>query len=200
MILQIAENILIEQIKNGNKSAFESIFKTYYSHLCSYANKFVNDIDNSEEIVQEIFFQLWQKRNNLIIQTSFKSYLFRSVHNSCLNHIKHNNIKQKHIENTIYEQDNNSQDFIDNIETNELQNKIRITIDKLPNERKKIFLMIRFENLKYAEVAAKLNISIKTVENQMGSALKFMRNELKDYLPIIIFLAINFITNILKIE
>ena len=198
--MQIAENILIEQIKNGDKNAFETIFKTYYSHLCAYANKFVADIDDSEEIVQEIFFQLWQKRDEINILTSFKSYLFRSVHNSCLNYIKHKNIQQKHIEHTLYEQKDNSIEFTDSIETSELQNKIRMTIDKLPTERKKIFLMIRFDNLKYAEVAEKLNISIKTVENQMGSALKFMRNELKEYLPILILLAVNFITDLLKIE
>lgn len=195
MILQIAENILIEKIKNGDKTAFESIFKSYYNQLCSYANKFVKDIDNCEEIVQEIFFQVWQNKNKIVIQTSLKSYLFRSVHNSCLNYIKHKYIEQKHIESTLFENKNSSQNFIDIVESNELHDKIRITIDKLPPERKKIFLMIRFENLKYAEVAKKLNISIKTVENQMGSALKFMRYELKEYLPMLILLSINFIYN-----
>lgn len=196
--MQITENILIEKIKNGDKTAFESIFKSYYNQLCSYANKFVKDIDNCEEIVQEIFFQIWQNKNKIVIQTSLKSYLFRSVHNSCLNYIKHKNIEQKHIESTLFENKNSSQDFIDILESNELHDKIRITIYKLPPERKKIFLMIRFENLKYIEVAEKLNISIKTVENQMGSALKFMRNELKEYLPMLILLSINFIYNFLK--
>lgn len=184
--MQTEENIIAEQIKKGDKNAFESVFKTYYSQLCAYANKFVTDIDDSEEIVQEIFFQVWQKREDLNILISLKSYLFRSVHNSCLNFIKHKNIQQKHVEHSLYEQTNQSYKFPDTIETSELQNKIRIAIDKLPAERKKIFLMIRFDNLKYLEVAAKLSISVKTVENQMGSALKFMREELKDYLPALI--------------
>jgi RNA polymerase sigma-70 factor, ECF subfamily len=190
--LQIAENILIEQLKKGDKGAFESVFKSYYSQLCAYANKFVTDMDDSEEIVQELFFQIWQKRDDLNILTSFKSYLFRSVHNSCLNYIKHKNIQQKHIEHSLYEQANTLYEFSDAIDTNELQNRIRQAIDKLPKERKKVFLMIRYDNLKYAEVAEKLSISVKTVENQMGSALKFMREELKEYLPVLIMIAFIF--------
>lgn len=184
--MQTEENIIAEQIKKGDKNAFESLFKTYYSQLCAYANKFVTDIDDSEEIVQEMFYQVWQKREDLNILISLKSYLFRSVHNSCLNYLKHKNIQQKHVERSLYEQANQSYKFPDSIETSELQNKIRIAIEKLPTERKKIFLMIRYDSLKYSEVAAKLGISVKTVENQMGSALKFMREELKDYLPALI--------------
>jgi len=195
--LQIAENTLIIGIKNGDKSAFESLFKLYYSSLCAYANNYVKDVDVSEEIVQELFFQIWQKRETLNIQTSFKSYLFRSVHNSCLNNIKHQNIQQIHVEHSLYQQSVNLHEFSDPLETSELQTKIRDTIDKLPKERRKIFLMIRFDNLKYAEVAEKLCISVKTVENQMGSALKFMRDELKEYLPIIILMFfINYFINI----
>ncbi|MEI7595325.1 MAG: RNA polymerase sigma-70 factor [Bacteroidota bacterium] len=191
--MQTPENILVEKLIKGDKTAFEALFKMYYSFLCAYANKIINDVDDSEEIVQETFFQIWQKRDNIDIQTSFKSYLFRSVHNSCLNFIKHKNIKQKHIDYSLYEQANSSLDFSDALDASELQTQIRIAIDKLPTERKKIFLLIRFDSLKYAEVAEKLSISIKTVENQMGSALKFLRNELKDYLPTIIIVAINFL-------
>ena len=81
-----------------------------------------------------------------------------------------------------------------------MQNKIREAIDKLPKERKKIFLMIRFDNLKYAEVAEKLSISVKTVENQMGSALRFLREELKEYLPLIIAFVINYLILFFKTE
>ena len=184
--------MLIAQIKAGDKSAFESVFKLYYSSLCAYAFNFISDTDTAEEIVQELFFQIWQKRDALNIQTSFKSYLFRSVHNSCLNAIKHKNIQQKHIEQTLHEQSKNAHEFSDALVVSELQAKIRRTIDKLPKERRKIFLMIRYDNLKYAQVAAQLNISVKNVENQMGSALRMMRDELKEYLPLLV-LGINYL-------
>ena len=191
--MNTTEHICIEQIRNGDKQAIESIFKTYYGPLCGYANKILNDIDFAEEIVQEIFFQLWQKRKDLPEIVSFKSYMYRSVHNACLNHIKHKKIEQKHSDHVIYVQENTVEDFVDLAETTELQEKIRIAIEKLPPERKKIFLMIRYDDLKYSEVAEKLGISIKTVENQMGTALKLMRQELKEYLPIIIFILVSFL-------
>jgi RNA polymerase sigma-70 factor (ECF subfamily) len=188
--LDTTEQILIEQIKRGDKHAVEVIFKAYYRPLCGYANKILTDIDVAEEIVQEMFFQLWQKREDLPVIVSLKSYLYRSVHNACLNDIKHKKVEQKHSDHVHYVQENNVEDFVDLAETTELQEKIRIAIDKLPTERKKIFIMIRYEELKYSEVAEKLGISIKTVENQMGSALKLMRQELKDYLPIILFILV----------
>lgn len=181
---------IIEQIQQGNKKVFENLFNSYYSYLCAYANKFVLDKDIAEEIVQELFYQIWIKRENLQIKTSLKSYLFRAVHNSCLNYIKHKNIQNKYHEEVLKDLQEEHSETYDTLENVELQNKIRLAIDKLPTERKKIFLMIRFENLKYIQVAKKLNISIKTVENQMGSALRFLREELKDYLPILIFIII----------
>ena len=187
------EHILLDQLRNGDKKAIEMLFKAYYQPLCGYANKIINDINIAEEIVQEIFFQLWQKHKDLPNIVSFKSYIYRSVHNACLNFIKHKKVEQKHSEHIVYIQENIVEDFIDLAETTELQEKIRIAIDKLPPERKKVFLMIRYEDLKYSEVAEKLGISIKTVENQMGTALKLMRQELKEYLPIIIFILVSFL-------
>jgi RNA polymerase sigma-70 factor, ECF subfamily len=181
------ENEVVALIRNGNKVAFESIFKLHYSHLCSYANKFVLDIDIAEEIVQELFFQLWQKKEDLNITTSLKSYLFRAAHNSSLNYIKHKNIQLKYREQTLAEHQDLAYEQSGSSEINELQERIRQAIDKLPPERRKVFVMNRFDELSYKEVAEKLNISIKTVENQIGKALKFLREELKDYIPLMLF-------------
>ena len=150
ILLQKTFSIKIsEQIKSGDKSAFELFFKMHYGSLCSYANNFVNDKDSAEEIVQEIFYQIWQKYEDINITSSFESYVYRSVHNVCLNFIKHKNIQQKHPEFTIKQNQNTNNEFSDVLEVNELQKKIRESIDNLPPERKKIFLMIRYENLKY---------------------------------------------------
>jgi len=191
-----SENELLELIRNGNKSAFEHIFRMHYSDLCAYANKFLCDTDAAEEIVQELFFQFWQKREELSINSSLKSYLFRAVHNSSLNCIKHKNIRLKYKEKVMYENHDVFYEQQGFSEINELQGKIKTAIDKLPLERKKVFIMNRFDELTYKEVAEKLGISVKTVENQMGKALKFLREELKDYLYLLIFLYMELFFNI----
>lgn len=196
--LESLEKNICESICNGDKNAFESVFKKYYKHLCAYANQIVADLDISEEIVQEMFFQLWQKRDSLSIETSLKSYLFRAIHNNCLNYIKHNKVKQAYSQQILYE----NNDSLDNHylidDSKELLGLIGKAVEKLPPERKKVFIMIRYEDRKYKEVAEILGISVKTVENQMGKAMKFLREELKEYFPAIIILISFILENILK--
>lgn len=179
-------NLFVE-VKKGNKAAFEKLFREFYSHLCAYANTFVKDIDASQDLVQEFLFHIWEIKAELPLDVPVKAYLFKSVHNRCLNLIKHEQVKSKHQEQTFldfkdnyYEEGGNGHE--------ELHDKIRQTIDKLPPERRKVFIMHRYDELKYKEIAEKLNISIKTVENQIGKALAFLRDELKDYLPLILLL------------
>ena len=181
------EITVCENIRKGDKTTFEKVFKTYYSSLCAYANQIISDLDNSEEIVQEMFFQLWQKKEFLFIETSLKSYLFRAVHNSCLNHIKHNKIKQAYSNSFIHQNETSGSQYLLD-ESEELQVLIGNAVEKLPPERKKVFMMIRYEERKYQEVADILGISVKTVENQMGKAMQFLREALKGYIPVFIML------------
>ncbi len=180
----------ILQIKHGDKKAFEDTFHAYYSALCGFAMRFVRDPDEAEEVVQDTFVRIWQKREQISINHSLKSYLFQSVRNSCLNTLKHQVVVRE------YESDQQMyalrEDMVDSVVTDELESKIKATIGLLPPERKKIFLMSRDEGLRYAEIAEKLNISVKTVENQIGRALKFLREELADFLVV---LWIIYITN-----
>lgn len=176
------------RIRQGDKEAFESVFKAYYRYLCAYANQILNDRDLSEEVVQEMFFQLWQKHNSFEISTSLKSYLFRATHNSCLNHLKHNKVKEAYAQHILYVKGGADAAEEDAGNSSELQNAIARAVDKLPPERKKVFLMIRYEERKYKEVAEILGLSVKTVENQMGKAMQFLRESLKDYLPDFIIL------------
>jgi RNA polymerase sigma-70 factor (ECF subfamily) len=183
-------NSHIEAIKSGDKNAFDKLFLEYYSYLCNYAFKFVKEVDTAEEIVQDVFYKIWENRSQLLITTSIKSYLFRSVHNQCLNLIKHISVKEnykQHNQDQINYQENTSNNPA---ETRELADLIDISVKALPTERQKIFKMSREEGLKYREVAEKLNISIKTVEAQMGKALKFLRTELADYLPTLLLIKI----------
>jgi len=178
---------LFDEVKKGNKTAFEKLFKEFYSHLCAYANTFVKDIDASQDLVQDFLFHIWEIKAELPLDVPVKAYLFKSVHNRCLNLIKHEQVKSKHQEQTFQELKDSYYEDIENGH-DELHDKIRQTIDKLPPERRKVFIMHRYDELKYREIAEKLNISIKTVENQIGKALAFLRDELKDYLPLILLL------------
>lgn len=190
-----SESAFLESIKNGDKNAFEKLFRNYYSYLCSYATTYLHNVEASQDIVQEFFFKLWQKKEGLPDNINIQAYLFKSIQNSCLNYIKHQKIEERHKELSANNHKNSFSE--ENItETNELHTKIRLAIDKLPPERRKIFIMHRLEELKYKEIADKLNISIKTVENQIGKALVFLREELKDFLPAIV---ISFINEIMKI-
>lgn len=179
------DNSLFEKVKQGHRDAFETLFRENYSHLCAYANTFVRDVHASQDLVQEFLFHIWLKREEITIDVPLRAYLFRSVHNRCLNLLKHNKIKDKHRDDSLKQYREEVYENTDS-ETNELHQKIRQTIDKLPPERRKIFIMHRYDELKYKEIAEKLDISIKTVENQIGKALSFLRDELKNYLPVLL--------------
>ncbi len=169
--------------KITSKQEFEELFNTHYANLCAYANQFLKELEASEEVVQEVLFKLWTNRETTEFTSSIKSYLFRAVRNSCLNVIKHINIREDYKAHRDREIQIEEQNLEDQVIVSELEQKIREAIDQLPQERKKIFIMSRYDGLKYREIADKLNISIKTVENQMGSALKYLRTELAEYMP-----------------
>jgi len=168
--------------------------------LCGYARKYLDDVDQAEEIVQEMFFNFWQKKEKLEITTSVEAYLFRSVRNSCLNYLKHLKIREEHRLATNQEIILKEQEVHDNVIALELQEKIDSVIEQLPPERKKIFIMSRHEELKYKEIAEKLNLSVKTVEVQMSKALKFLRLHLSEYLSVVIILLLEILINIFNGE
>lgn len=160
------------------------IFKTYYQPLCRYAYTFLNDADEAEEIVQASFISIWDKRAQVDIQTSFKSYLYRTVRNNCLNVLKHNKVKQQHARYALADGEPVHESVSENVEARELEQKIQDALQTLPDQCRLIFQLSRFEELRYQEIADQLQLSVKTVENQMGKALRLMREQLKDYLPL----------------
>ncbi len=160
------------------------IFRTYYQPLCNYAYSFLNDRDEAEEVVQASFITVWEKRNSMDIESSFKSYLYRMVRNSCLNVIKHEKVKQQHSNYQVAFGENSHEPVSQAVLKTELENKIQEAMKTLPEQCRLVFQLSRFEELKYSEIAEQLQISVKTVENHMGKALKIMREQLKDYLPL----------------
>jgi RNA polymerase sigma-70 factor (ECF subfamily) len=173
-------------VNQRSEASFEGLFNTYYEALTNYAYTFMNNSDEAEDIVQQVYINLWENRMKLEIHTSARSFLYKAVHNSCLNRIKHLKIKSSHHQELAYERLNDSSHTAQ--DHKELMNRLHLALDSLPEQCRIIFEMSRFEQLKYQEIANQLNLSIKTVENQMGKALKIMRAELKDYLPIILLI------------
>ncbi|WP_194777680.1 RNA polymerase sigma-70 factor [Pararhodonellum marinum] len=186
--MQALDQKLFSAIIQGDVPAFEMLFKTHYSPLCRFATAYLTDPDAAEEIVQATFIRFWEKRESIQIDISLKAYLYRSVRNACLNEIKRQKVRHLHAQSVVAEGEKFSQASDHLTMKTELESKIQEALQSLPEQCRLIFKMSRFEELKYQEIADELQISIKTVENQMGKALKLMRLKLKDYLPMILIL------------
>lgn len=192
--MELPQEQLIITLKAGDINAFEMLFRTYYQPLCNYAYTFVQDRDEAEEIVQNTFLNVWEKRDNLSIHTGVKPYLYAMVRNACLNVIKHEKVKQQHIAIELVAGEKSADSVTRTVVAAELETRISQAMNKLPEQCRLVFKLSRFEELKYAEIAEQLNISVKTVENQMGKALKIMRDQLRDYLPLLIVLMNGFLS------
>jgi len=182
---------IVGNIINSNENAFEFIFLNYYQVLCIYALSIVRDKIIAEEIVQDVFVKLWEKRADLSIKSSLKAYLYRSVHNHGLNYLKHQLVQQKFTADLLV----NSSIFVSplspdyplaNMLSQELGDKINQSVSALPNQCREVFLLIRYDDHSYEEAAEKLNISINTVKTQLKRAISKLRESLKDYLPTIV--------------
>jgi RNA polymerase sigma-70 factor (family 1) len=176
----ITDNEIIGRIREGDIKQFEALFRSSYASLVKYAMTLVKDHDTAEEIVQDLFFKLWQNKEKIKIESSLNGYLFRSVHNKCLHHIEHLKVIEKHEKEMSYEQSSGAESPAEILQYKELQAKIARTIEKLPERCGQIFCMNRFEGLKYSEIAEKLSVSVKTVESNMGRALKEFRKALAE--------------------
>lgn len=174
-------NLSLKRIQKGDLKEFERLFRELYSPLCSYANKYLQDKDKSEEIVQDIFYGIWKKRNTLNIKVSFKSYLYKAVQNNCLQLIQHHAVEDKYKQYVKNEVSHFQSDPIKEMEIKEMNKVVESTLNSLPERCKQIFSMSRFEGLKYKEIAEQLEISQKTVEANMGKALQAFRKSLGRY-------------------
>lgn len=184
---QIPEIELLDRIKRGDQNAFSELFHRYYAPLCGFATLILNNDQSAEEIVQDFFVKFWEKKNELQMENSPKAYLFRAIKNRCLNEIKHEKIKLQHAE--LFISDAESNNYTDHYLEVNLKKDIEESIAALPEKRREIFRLSREEGLKYREIAKKLNISVKTVEAQMGLAIKTLREKLKKYNSILFFFA-----------
>ena len=169
---------IIRRIRQGDVGQFESLFRSSYVSLVRYAKTLVRDYDTAEEIVQDLFFRLWKDREKLQIESSLNGYLYRAVHNRCLHHFDHLKVVGKYMHEAAAASEVSPESPADALNYRELQARIAGILERLPEKCGKIFCMSRFEGLKYTEIAERLSISVKTVEANMGRALKEFRKSL----------------------
>lgn len=178
----------IPKAQSNEEQAFELLFRRYYLRLCGFANKFIANRQESEEIVQEVFLNIWKKRNQLKLDNEIRPYLFKSVQNLCFNFIEHQKVIDSYysVIDVVYKNQTEEFDTYQSVLYNEFQLIVDEAIKLLPEQCRKIFLLSREDGLKYAEIADQLGISVKTVETQMSRALSKLKAELKDYLVVLI--------------
>lgn len=178
----ITDKSLVESIKNSNQGVFELVFNFYYSGLVVFADRIIKNTAVSEDIVQSVFLKLWETRETIEIR-SLRSYFVQCVKNKCIDHIRNQQVKNRfdahyaETEVVLAEEDLWTK--------NEISHLLDLAIADLPPRCREVFWMSRYENLKIAEIADKLNISKRTVETQISNALKILRVKLIDYISLI---------------
>ncbi len=188
--MQVIEKEVFIAINQGDESSFEQLFRAFYPRLCAYARTILSDNEEAEEIVQTLFCRLWEQRATLEVTTSVQAYLFRAVRNASLNQIKKVQIRDAYKTMNLEEINQNPEVQTDLATTEELRQRIEKAIGDLPEQCRLIFKMSRFEELKYREIADSLGISVKTVENQMGKALKTLRFKLADFMTVALIIGV----------
>ena len=170
-------------------SLFKEVYNMYYSPLCNYAESITKEPTMAEDAVSEVFLKLWEGRNNIMIETSLKSYLFKSVYHQCLNALKHVRIQNQYRDFFLHHQplsEDGSDYPLSGVIENEILDILHKTIEQLPEQCRKIFVMSRIDGLKHEEIAQELGISINTVRTQIHRTLGKLRVALKDYLPLLL--------------
>ncbi len=173
------EQILI-LLKQNNQKGIEYLFNDYFEMLCLRSIRVVKKREVAEDLVQDLFLEIWNKRETLNITSSIKSYLFRSIVNRSLNWLRANKQIFDEVDEGVT---NRSDDYniTHTMQKNELEDYITSCIDELPEKCRLVFILSRFEELSYKEIASKLEISVKTVENQISKALKLLRSKMEIY-------------------
>lgn len=176
--MEPTEKYIIDGLRSGRESAYRQLFDQYYPRLVVFANKYLNDLENARDIVQEFYLYLYESRHTITIQTSLKSYLYSSVKNRCLNQIKHELVKEKHRNISRAEANVSYPDPEQLMDAVELEARVYDIVSKLPEKCRQIYIMNRVDGKGNREIAEALDLSIRTVETQISKALKSLKNSL----------------------
>ena len=176
------ESEIISRLKKGDGAALQKLFITWHPNLCQLANRFLQDHEQSKDVVQDVFVKLWNIRENLNITSTVAGYLRRAVVNTCLNVIEQNQKKSNvPIDHVVVHP--SAKDTIDDYQYRELESRVADAIKNLPPRTKAVFTLIRFDEMTYQEASEALDISNKAVEKEMMKALRLLREALHEYLP-----------------
>ena len=171
---------------HDDEVAFRYLFEHYYPSLCLFAKRFIDDRETREDIVQEVFFRLWDKRKQITVMSSAQNYLLTSVRNLCLNYLRRQEVQQPFEDSMFDQPDDEEGDRL--IQLRELEELLEQTLAKLPPEYRLAFELNRMEGKSLDEVAQRMGVSMRTVERYRDRALALLHTELKDYLPLFLFL------------
>lgn len=185
----LTNEINIAALRKGEKYAFEEIYNDFFGVLYHLCNQYLHDERVAEEMVQDTFMKLWEIRQTLNDQVNIRNFLYTITKNNCLNYLRNQKISLKYQDNVKYLEMQFNYEALEKLgnylQFEELKTKIDVAISNLPAEVIETFSLSRFEDLSYKEIAEQQGISIKTVEARISKALRILRVELKDYLPVI---------------
>ena len=182
----MSESERIILLNKGHQPTIDSVYRSYYTGMYRYAFLFVRDEHLAEDIVHTIFLKIMEKQVSLDTKISLKSYLYRSVHNECLNYLKHQKVVDTwHVQNFDAQ---SGIDSSDRFQHQELVTVLSKALETLPQQCRTVFQLSRYEDYKYSEISSELGISVSTVEKHIIKALKRLRKELADYLPVLLWM------------
>lgn len=181
------EQQLVNQLMRGDEKAFTMLFRKYYSDLVLFAGTILPDKDVCEDIVQNVFVNLWAKRGQIEIRTSLKSFLLKSVSNGCLDEIRHRKVVYQHEAASLLTDEIYNIDTENYVLYSELNNHLQNALNQLPENYRKTFELSRIQGIRYKEIAQDLEVSERTVQERMGKTLDLLRKYLRDFLPLILF-------------
>lgn len=174
------DKALIQLLPQQAETVIDMLFRRHYSFLCNAVYRIVPDKNLAEDLVQDVFFELWKKRENLVIKSSVKAYLKRAAVNKTLNYLRDQKATTD-VEPSMPFLESKQTTAIQQLEGDEMSKHISDTIEKLPLRCRQVFLLSRFEAMSYQQIAEKLDISVKTVENQISKALKNLRSAVQNF-------------------
>jgi RNA polymerase sigma-70 factor, ECF subfamily len=182
------EQSLLIELKKGNQDAYSLLFNKYYKDLVLFGGNFLQNKSLCEDIVQNVFLKFWRDRESIEILTSLKSFLLRSVQNSCLDEIRHKGVIKEHESYSIAYGNYDGLDTENYVLHSDLESHLSKALAQLPDACREAFEMNRLEGLKYREIAERLNVSERTIEVRIGKALSLLRNHLKDFFVFVMLL------------
>ncbi len=174
---------LLDALRRGDEAAFDRAFRAWYPGMVGAANAMLHDLAVAEDIAQDVMFEIWRRRSQLAPDTPLRAYAFRAVRNRTLNHLRHRRVEHEGALVVAREQEVQEPSAPAQLVSQELEGAIVHALDALPPRCREVFELSRAKGLRYAEIAATMGVSVKTVEAQMGKALRIMRERLAPWLP-----------------